>query len=246
MAADDENPCWADPELREQFFDIDPVTGRHRRFFDIDELAGVRQEDPEVFEVTHALALDWCRRRGRRAAHRPPRRPRRPGRLPASGCASAGCERVWVEKILEPGEELRDWPVDGHGRLRVPERRDGALRRPGRRGAADRALRELTGERAAFARVADEAKLEQARDAPSSPRSSGCGGCVDDPRHGRRGRVAAGLPHLRRPATGRVADADREARRGGRPARARAPSPAARRAGPRRVRRRASSRPRRR
>src|SRR5262249_48302311 len=25
----------------------------------------------------------------------------------------AGVERIWVEKILEPGERLRDWPVEG-------------------------------------------------------------------------------------------------------------------------------------
>src|SRR5262249_18717377 len=57
MATDDANPFWADEGLREKFFDIDPETGRHRRFFDIDHLAGVRQEDPEVFAATHALAL---------------------------------------------------------------------------------------------------------------------------------------------------------------------------------------------
>ncbi|HUE26518.1 MAG TPA: alpha-amylase family glycosyl hydrolase, partial [Solirubrobacteraceae bacterium] len=61
MAADDANRYWADPELRTKFFDIDPVTGRHRRFFDIDDLAGVRQEDPGVFEETHALALALVR-----------------------------------------------------------------------------------------------------------------------------------------------------------------------------------------
>ncbi|MBV9682044.1 MAG: hypothetical protein JO046_09640, partial [Solirubrobacterales bacterium] len=48
MAADDANPFWADRSLRERFFDIDPATGQHRRFFDIDDMAGVRQEDPEV------------------------------------------------------------------------------------------------------------------------------------------------------------------------------------------------------
>ena len=61
MAADDANRYWADPALREKFFDIDPETGRYRRFFDIDHLAGVRQEDPEVFEETHRLALALVR-----------------------------------------------------------------------------------------------------------------------------------------------------------------------------------------
>ena len=39
-------------------------TGRHRRFFDIDELAGVRVEDPEVFETTHALGRSSSSREG--------------------------------------------------------------------------------------------------------------------------------------------------------------------------------------
>src|SRR5437868_4830531 len=34
MAADDANPFWPDPKV----FDVDPATGRHRRFFDVDEL----------------------------------------------------------------------------------------------------------------------------------------------------------------------------------------------------------------
>ena len=57
MGADDANHYWAEPRLRRKFFDVDPVTGRHRRFFDIDDLAALRQEDPEVFEETHGLAL---------------------------------------------------------------------------------------------------------------------------------------------------------------------------------------------
>ena len=40
MAVDDANRYWADPELRERFFDIDPATGEPRRFFDISDLAG--------------------------------------------------------------------------------------------------------------------------------------------------------------------------------------------------------------
>ena len=54
MAADEANPFWPDPK----FFDIDPVTGRHRRFFDVDGLAGVHQKVPEVFETTHRKVLE--------------------------------------------------------------------------------------------------------------------------------------------------------------------------------------------
>ena len=53
MAAADENPFWADPELRRTFFDLDARTGLHRRFFDIGDLAGVRVEDEGVFATTH-------------------------------------------------------------------------------------------------------------------------------------------------------------------------------------------------
>jgi maltooligosyltrehalose synthase len=61
MAASDENPYWRDPERRPRVFDIDPETGRHGRFFDVDELAGVRVEDPDVFETTHGKVLELVR-----------------------------------------------------------------------------------------------------------------------------------------------------------------------------------------
>ncbi len=113
MAVSDENPFWADPELRRKFFDIDPATGWHRRFFDIDDLAGVRQEDPEVFDATHARTLSLVREGlvdGLRIDH--------PDGLadPAGYLARLrdhGVERIWVEKILDPDEHLRDWPVCG-------------------------------------------------------------------------------------------------------------------------------------
>ena len=57
MAASEENPWWVDPDARVKFFDLDTRTGFQRRFFDIGELAGVRMEDPAVFEATHALVL---------------------------------------------------------------------------------------------------------------------------------------------------------------------------------------------
>jgi (1->4)-alpha-D-glucan 1-alpha-D-glucosylmutase len=113
MAAADENRYWADPDLRDKFFDIDHETGRWRRFFDIDHLAAVRQEDPEVFEETHCLALRLVREGlvdGLRIDHPD-------GLADPAGylrrLREAGVERVWVEKILDPGEPLRDWPVEG-------------------------------------------------------------------------------------------------------------------------------------
>src|SRR5688500_15184934 len=113
MATDDANPYWADPERRARFFDIDPESGRHRRFFDIDHLAGVRQEDPEVFAATHALVLGLVREGlvdGLRIDHPD-------GLADPAGylerLRDVGAAHVWVEKILDPGEPLRDWPVEG-------------------------------------------------------------------------------------------------------------------------------------
>jgi (1->4)-alpha-D-glucan 1-alpha-D-glucosylmutase len=113
MAAVDENRFWADPQLRAKFFDIDAETGRWRRFFDIDHLAAVRQEDPEVFAETHRLAFRLVRDGlvdGLRIDHPD-------GLADPAGylrrLRDEGVERVWVEKILDPGEPLRDWPVEG-------------------------------------------------------------------------------------------------------------------------------------
>jgi (1->4)-alpha-D-glucan 1-alpha-D-glucosylmutase len=99
-----------------------------RRFFDINELVGVRVEDDDVFEATHATVLrlyreglidgvrvdhidglthpgDYCRKlRARLAALESAR----PGNTPR------GAAYLVVEKILGPDEHLRrDWQCDG-------------------------------------------------------------------------------------------------------------------------------------
>ncbi|MDG6103439.1 malto-oligosyltrehalose synthase [Dactylosporangium aurantiacum] len=87
----------------------------YRRFFAVTELAGVRVEDPAVFEATHAEVLRWVADgdvQGIRVDH--PDGLRDPG-----GYLTALRERApdaWlvVEKILERGEPLPPhWPVDG-------------------------------------------------------------------------------------------------------------------------------------
>ncbi len=113
MGTGDENRWWADEELRTKFFDVDPETGHYRRFFDIDDLAALRQEDDEVFSVTHSKVLELVGEGlvdGLRVDH--------PDGLadPAAylrRLRDAGAAHVWVEKILHPGEPLRDWPVEG-------------------------------------------------------------------------------------------------------------------------------------
>ena len=163
MAADDANPYWADPATRVRFFDIDPATGRHRRFFDVDELAGVREEDLEVFEETHELVLSLVRDGlvdGLRIDY--------PDGLadPAGYLArlrERGVQRVWVEKILHPDERLRDWPVAGTVGYEFLNDACGLFIDPAGEAALTSLWTSVSGDRRTFEEVAFEAKLEQAR-----------------------------------------------------------------------------------
>jgi (1->4)-alpha-D-glucan 1-alpha-D-glucosylmutase len=165
MAADARNPYWSDPEQRQRFFDLDPVSGRHRRFFDVDDLAGVRQEDARVFDATHSLVLELLRDGlvyGLRIDH--------PDGLadPAGYLArlrTEGARHVWVEKILEPGEPLRNWPVEGTTGYDFLTLVDGCFVDPAGEATLTDLYRELTGEGREFWEVALEAKLQQAETA---------------------------------------------------------------------------------
>jgi (1->4)-alpha-D-glucan 1-alpha-D-glucosylmutase len=87
----------------------------YRRFFDVNTLIGLRVERPHVFEATHGRILEWLRNGvldGVRVDHpdglRDPQQyfERLRDRAP----------EAWIigEKILEPGEFLRDnWPIEG-------------------------------------------------------------------------------------------------------------------------------------
>lgn len=85
----------------------------YRRFFAVTTLAGVRQEDPAVFAATHELigTLPEAGVTGLRVDH--------PDGLvdPADYLerlrALAPTAWITVEKILEPGEVLPPWPVEG-------------------------------------------------------------------------------------------------------------------------------------
>jgi (1->4)-alpha-D-glucan 1-alpha-D-glucosylmutase len=162
MAADPANRYWADEGLRARFFDVDPVTGRHRRFFDIDDLAGVRQEDPDVFTATHKLVLSLVREGsvdGLRVDH--------PDGLadPAEylkRLRAAGVERVWVEKILDPGERLRDWPVSGTVGYEFLNDVCGLFVDPRGEEVLTSLWADVSGDPRGFGEVAFEAKLEQA------------------------------------------------------------------------------------
>jgi len=87
----------------------------YRRFFDITDLAGVCVEDDDVFATTHALILELIRTgqiSGVRVDHVDGLRD--PAGYLQKLRAAVGDAYVIVEKILAPGEELREnWPVEG-------------------------------------------------------------------------------------------------------------------------------------
>ena len=190
MAIDDANRFWTDPALRSRFFDIDPVTGAHRRFFDIDDLAGVRQEDPGVFEATHALVLSLVREGlvdALRIDH--------PDGLadPAAyfeRLRDGGAETVWIEKILESGEALRDWPVTGTVGYEFLNDVCGVFVDAGAEASFTALWQEVSGDDRPFAAVAAEAKLGQATGA-FAPEIERLAGLVSVP--GGAGALAAAV-----------------------------------------------------
>ena len=164
MAASDENPFWRDPLWRAKFFDLDWRTGAHRRFFDVSELAGVRMEDPEVWEVTHAKVVELAHEGlidGVRIDH--PDGLAHPRRY-LERLQEAGIERLWVEKILEPAERLRpEWPVEGTTGYEFLNDVTALFVDPAGEEPLSRLYEDLTGERRPFGEIAAEARLEQAR-----------------------------------------------------------------------------------
>jgi (1->4)-alpha-D-glucan 1-alpha-D-glucosylmutase len=161
-ASEEENRYWRDRELRLKFFDFDAETGWYRRFFDIGELAGVRVEDPEVFEETHRKVLQLVGEglvQGLRIDHPD-------GLADPTGylerLRDRSVEHVWVEKILEPGERLRDWPVEGTTGYEFANDVTALFVDPAGEEPLTALYAELTGERRRFADLAHEAKLEQA------------------------------------------------------------------------------------
>jgi (1->4)-alpha-D-glucan 1-alpha-D-glucosylmutase len=165
MVACDENPYWRDPQRRRKFFDVEPACGWHRRFLTIDELAGVRIEDPEVFEETHRKILQLIDEGlidGLRIDHVD-------GLADPAGYLERlhrrGVELVWVEKILERGEQLRSWPVQGTTGYEFANDVTALFIDPAGEQPLTDLYAELTGSRHEFAEVAAQAKREVLRTA---------------------------------------------------------------------------------
>lgn len=157
MAADDANPYWSDERLRSKFFDIDEVHGFRRRFFDVDDLVGVRMEDPVVFSATHDKLGQLITQGvvdGLRIDHIDGLAD--PGTY-LERLQQLGATHVWVEKILEPGEQLHSWPVEGTTGYDFLNDATALFVDP----TSEEMLTQLSGEQRSFTDIAQEAKLEQ-------------------------------------------------------------------------------------
>ena len=108
MAIDDANRYWADRSCASSSSTSTRRPAATAASSTSTTSPGVRQEDPEVFEETHRLALALVRDGlvdGLRIDHPD-------GLADPAGylerLRDGGVEHVWVEKILDPGEQLRD------------------------------------------------------------------------------------------------------------------------------------------
>ncbi|MBL0404565.1 malto-oligosyltrehalose synthase [Microvirga aerilata] len=134
----------------------------YRRFFDINTLAGMRVEIPEIFERTHDLIVrlvDEGLIHGLRIDHID-------GLADPEGYARALQGKVGpgfyvvVEKILEPGEELRPWPVAGTSGYDVLNIIDGVLVDNKAGDALERLYREASGLAGSYEQLLEQAKVE--------------------------------------------------------------------------------------
>ncbi|GEO14297.1 malto-oligosyltrehalose synthase [Microvirga aerophila] len=134
----------------------------YRRFFDINSLAGLRVEVPEIFERSHELLfrlVDEKRVDGLRIDHID-------GLADPKGYVRALQSKVGpgfyvlVEKILEPGEELRPWPVAGTTGYDVLNVIDGVLLETQARGAFESAYRDASDLDGSYDSLLRQAKTE--------------------------------------------------------------------------------------
>jgi (1->4)-alpha-D-glucan 1-alpha-D-glucosylmutase len=135
----------------------------YRRFFAISDLAGLRVEDPAVFDATHAEVLRWVAFgdvTGLRIDH-PDGLTDPAGYLERLQQVSNGLWTV-VEKILEPGEELPDWPVAGTSGYDAMAEVDGVLVDPAGEPAFTDLDERLTGVRTSWPDLVHDCKLDVA------------------------------------------------------------------------------------
>ncbi len=145
----------------------------YRRFFNIETLIGLRVEDPDVFDTTHRLLLELVADgtvEGLRVDHvdglRDPR-----GYVERLHERSGGVYTV-VEKILEPGEALPQWSVDGTTGYDFLNRVNNAFVMPDHEAAMTATYETFTGETQSWDDVVHAAKLQVMREelAPETAR----------------------------------------------------------------------------
>jgi (1->4)-alpha-D-glucan 1-alpha-D-glucosylmutase len=125
----------------------------YRRFFAVTTLAGLRVEDPVVFEATHREVLRWVHDDGV-AGVRVDHPDGLVDPLGYLGRLRDAAPEVWllVEKILEPGEALpRPWPVAGTTGYDALAEVTGVLVDPSAEAELDGLYRTVTGDQRSFA-----------------------------------------------------------------------------------------------
>ena len=132
----------------------------YRRFFDVTTLIGLRTEDEQVFWEGHRLVLGLVRDgsiSGLRVDH--PDGLRDPGAYLRRLREAAPDAWIVVEKILEPAERLRPWPVAGTTGYDFIRRSDGIQVNAASADALTRTYATFTGRQAPFADVARDGKV---------------------------------------------------------------------------------------
>ncbi|MBV9568741.1 MAG: malto-oligosyltrehalose synthase, partial [Hyphomicrobiales bacterium] len=132
----------------------------YRRFFDINDLAGLRIEDDEVFDRVHETVFGLVREgriHGLRIDHvdglaDPENYLRR-----LQGAIGPGFFIV-VEKILEPGEALKDWPIAGTTGYDALNLIDGVLTDKDKGAAIERSYRQASGIEGSYSSLLRQAK----------------------------------------------------------------------------------------
>ncbi|HET7371628.1 MAG TPA: malto-oligosyltrehalose synthase, partial [Gammaproteobacteria bacterium] len=134
----------------------------YRRFFDINDLAGIRIENPALFDAAHRLVGELLAKRrldGLRLDH-------------VDGLFDPGayCRRlsglverpfyIAVEKILAHHEHLRDWPVAGTTGYDFMNQVNGFLVDPNGEAAMTRAYHRFVGREIDFSALVYEAKRQ--------------------------------------------------------------------------------------
>ncbi|HZQ73541.1 MAG TPA: malto-oligosyltrehalose synthase [Burkholderiales bacterium] len=132
----------------------------YRRFFEIVDLAGLRVEDRQVFDATHALIARLALKpgvEGLRVDH--PDGLADPRQYLERLAELGRGPWVVVEKILADYEHLADWPMDGTTGYRFANLLTGLFVDASARERFDRIYQRFTGERRSFEEIARESRM---------------------------------------------------------------------------------------